>query len=88
MRVLLAILLTSAVLISAVQVTLAQHEARRTFAEIRELEETRDRLNEEWGRLQLEQSTWATADRIETLATSELDMVSPQIDSTTVLITP
>lgn len=79
--------LAAAVFLSAVQVILTQHEARRTFVEIQALEETRDRLNEEWGRLQLEQSTWTTADRIEQLANSELDMVSPEIDSI-VLVTP
>ncbi len=79
--------LTAAVFYSAVQVILAQHEARRLFVEIQELETTRDRLNEEWGRLQLEQSTWTTADRIEHLAASELDMVSPEIDSI-VLVRP
>ena len=86
MKVLPTLLLAAAVMVSAVQVILAQHEARRTFAEIQSLEKTRDQLNEEWGRLQLEQSTWTTADRIERLATTELDMVSPTIDSR-VLIT-
>ncbi len=86
MKLLSTLFLAAAVMVSAVQVILAQHEARRTFAEIQALEKTRDQLNEEWGRLQLEQSTWTTADRIERLATTELDMVSPTIDSR-VLIT-
>jgi len=80
-------LLSAAVFFSAVQVILTQHEARRIFVEIQALEQNHDRLNEEWGRLQLEQSTWSTADRIERLAKSELDMVSPEIESI-VLVRP
>lgn len=86
MKILLTFILAAAVFATAVQVILAQHQARRTFVEIQDLEQARDRLNEEWGRLQLEQSTWTTADRIERLATEELDMVSPETDSI-VLIT-
>lgn len=87
MNRILTVILAAVVLFSAVQVILTQHEARRTFVEIQALEKSRDRLNEEWGRLQLEQSTWTTADRIEHLANSELDMVSPEIESI-VLVTP
>lgn len=85
MRFLPTLILTAAVVFSAVQVVLAQHQARQTFAGIQQLEATRDRLNEEWGRLQLEQSTWSRADRIERLATTELDMVSPDTDSIVLL---
>ncbi|MGH8248012.1 MAG: cell division protein FtsL [Gammaproteobacteria bacterium] len=45
------------------------------------MESARDNLNEEWGRLQLEQSTWATDDRIEELARSSLAMREPGPDS-------
>ena len=49
--------------------------------EVQKLETTRDDLNEEWGRLQLEQSTWATDDRIERIARDDLNMKIPDIDS-------
>ena len=80
MKVIVTLLLAAAVFISAVKVVLVQHEARRIFAQTQALENSRDELNEEWGRLQLEQSTWATADRIERLAGSRLHMISPDAD--------
>jgi len=73
----LLVILSIAVLVSAIEVVVSQHEARRLFVQIQELEAERDDLNEEWGRLQLEQSTWATDDRIESLARSELRMREP-----------
>lgn len=54
-----------------------QHQARKLFVEIRELEKNRDHLDEEWGRLQLEQKTWATDERVETMARRELGMTEP-----------
>lgn len=85
MKRLFCAVLAAAVLASAVQVVLAQHQARRLFARIQTLQEHRDRLNEEWGRLQLELSTWATADRIERLAGNRLHMVNPDVDSIVLL---
>jgi cell division protein FtsL len=77
MKTIFMSLFTVIVLVSAIQVVLARHEARQLFIEIQALERQRDDLNEEWGRLQLEQSTWAMANRIESLARTELDMQSP-----------
>lgn len=54
-----------------------QHQARKLFVEIRELEKSRDHLDEEWGRLQLEQKTWATDERVESLARRDLGMTEP-----------
>jgi cell division protein FtsL len=85
MKSLFSVLLAAAVFVSAVEVVLAQHQARRLFAEIQALEDSRDQLNEEWGRLQLELSTWATADRIERLASNRLHMVNPDVDSIVLL---
>jgi cell division protein FtsL len=70
-------LLGIVVIASAIEVVLARHQARRLFAEIQALERERDVLNEEWGRLQLEQSTWTTASRIEDVARTELNMRAP-----------
>jgi len=85
MKIIVTVMLAAAVFVSAVKVVLVQHEARRAFAETQALEDKRDALNEEWGRLQLEQSTWATADRIERLARSKLHMVNPDADSIVLL---
>ena len=63
---------------SAIQVVLHQHQARKVFVEVQALERERDRLNEEWGRLQLEQSTWATDARVEEIARTRLQMLEPE----------
>lgn len=67
-----------AVFISALQVVATQHEARRIFMEIEQLKQERDSLSEEWGRLQLELSTWALGDRIEGVAKDSLGMLEPE----------
>lgn len=71
-------LLFAAVLVSALLAVQARHQSRVVFADIQSLEQRRDALNEEWARLQLEQSTWAMANRIESLARTKLDMRSPK----------
>lgn len=71
-------LLAIAVLVSALAVVLARHESRRLFVELAELERLRDALDEEWGRLQLEEATWSTHGRIEELARSRLGMHQPR----------
>ncbi len=78
MKNLLLILLGATVFFSAVEVVIARHETRKLFVEIQTLERDRDSLNEEWGRLQLEQSTWATDARIESVSKTELHMIEPE----------
>ncbi len=62
---------------SSLGVVFSTHQARRLFVELQGLQKVRDELNTQWGRLQLEQSTWATHGRIETIANNKLDMVIP-----------
>lgn len=77
----LFIILMAAVFVSAIKVVMARHETRKLFSEIQELEKVGDNFAEEWGRLQLEQSTWATDTRIESIARKELDMIEPEFHS-------
>ena len=77
MKTVLLLILLSAVFLTAIKVVTTRHDARNLFVEIQKLETIRDELNEEWGRLQLEQSTWATDIRIESMARSELGMKMP-----------
>ena len=86
MRYLLISLLAMAVFVSALEVVIAQHQARKLFVEIQEQERIHDDLDELWSRLQLEQSTWATDDRIETQAKSRLGMIEPDTESIRLLI--
>jgi cell division protein FtsL len=85
MKVLFSLLLAATVFISALQVVIAQHQARKFFVELQKLENIRDELNEEWGRLQLELSTWANDDRIEMIARNRLHMTDPDIKSIVLL---
>lgn len=74
---LLAGLLALLVLGSAVGVVFARHEARRLFIELQQLTAERDRLNIDWGRLQIEHSTWASPGRVEQIARERLRMREP-----------
>ena len=70
-----------AVLGSAVAVVEAKHESRKRFVVLQSLKAERDRMNVEWGRLQLEQGTWATHSRVERIAYKRLHMVIPEMES-------
>lgn len=82
-----AAVLVASTLISAVAVIHVRHEARRLFIQLQALTDTRDRLNIDWGRLQIEQSTWASPGRIEQIAGESLDMRVPD-PVRVVIITP
>lgn len=78
-------LLAAGVLASAVAAVWARHEARRLFVEVETLNARRDQLNIDWGRLQIERSTWATHGRVEKMARQELDMRIPDPDGVEIL---
>ena len=63
----------------------AKHEARKRFVSLRALELERDRLEIEWGKLQIEQSTWATHSRVENIARDMLNMDVPTAGEIAVL---
>jgi cell division protein FtsL len=84
-QILLVITLALAVLISAVAVIEAKHESRKRFVALQALETERDRMNVEWGQLQLEQGTWATHSRIESIAYKQLHMVIPEMGSIVII---
>jgi len=63
--------------ISAMGVIYSKHQSRKRFVELTQLQQHRDELNTYWGRLQLEQSTWATHGRIEKIARTKLQMEIP-----------
>ncbi len=70
----LAAVLVLAVMVSAIGVIYAKHRNRMLYVELTHLQQQQDELNVDWGRLQLEQSTWATHSRIEKVARSKLGM--------------
>jgi cell division protein FtsL len=76
-RVLLVVLIAANVL-SAIAVVFARHEHRQLFIALTKLEKARDELNIEFGRLQLEQATWAESNRIDQVARNRLGMKFPE----------
>jgi len=80
--------LAAAVVISAVWVIKTKHQARQLFIELEALNRERDRLQVDWGRLQLEESTWGTHSRVETLARERLSLDPPEPERTVVIAEP
>ena len=62
-----------------------RHEHRQAFIELNKLDKARDELNIEFGRLQLEQATWAESNRVDQVARSRLGMVFPRTEDIVVL---
>ena len=74
------IMLVVAVMASAIGSVYAKHESRKLFTELQELTIERDRLEVDWGKLQIEQSTWSTHARVEQMAREQMDMRVPAPD--------
>jgi cell division protein FtsL len=75
---LLVSLLVASVLGSALAGIWAKHQARRLFVDLETLVAERDQLEMDWGRLQIEQSTWANHSRVEQLAREQMSMRTPR----------
>ena len=71
-------LLTLAVVVSAIGVVYSRHQHRVAFAQLSALERSRDDLNIEFDRLQIEIATLADTGRIEQQAASKLGMRFPE----------
>lgn len=78
-------ILSLLVLISALGIVYSKHESRQLFVELQALQVKQDAMNVDWGRLQLEQSTWATHGRIASAARNKLDMVVPANESVRII---
>ncbi len=75
------------VLISALGVVYVKHQSRKLFVELQALQQDRDELNIEWGKLLLELSTLATPTRVERIARDELGMKPPSPEKI-IIVTP
>ncbi|MFT4179827.1 MAG: cell division protein FtsL [Thermomonas sp.] len=71
--------------VTALLVVRDRHEHRLAFAELNRLDRERDELNIEFGRLQLEQATWAESNRVDQVARTKLGMVFPRTEDIVVL---
>lgn len=65
------------IVLSALSVIHSSHVARQMFNQWQLLQKEAYRLDEDWGRLLLEHSTWAAHDRVERLANERLMMTPP-----------
>ena len=79
------ITLSILVMVSAIAVVYSRHESRKLFVELQSKQEFRDAMNIEWGKLQIEQSTWATHSRVANKATTKLGMVVPKIEDVRII---
>ena len=77
--------LLGAVIASAIGVVYSIQQSRELFVELTKLGNERDDLNFEFGRLELEQATWAENNRIDQIARGRLGMVSPNAAETVVI---
>ena len=63
---------------SAIGVVYARHEHRQLFVALDRQTHERDELNIDFGRLQLEQATWAESNRVDQIARTKLGMKFPE----------
>ena len=70
-----------AVLSSSAGLVYTKHYGRKLFVELQSLQQAKDGLITEFGRLQLEQSAWSAHGRVENIAREQLQMSVPGIDA-------
>lgn len=75
---LLLIVLLACTIASGIGVVYMRHMHRKLFVELTRLQKTRDDLDIEFGRLQLEQATWAESNRVDQIARERLGMKFPE----------
>jgi len=76
-----------ALMFSALGLVNAQHKARKLYIELEQRSQAARQLEQEYGQLQLEQSTWAMHSRVESIATQQLQMQAPDVKRVQVVST-
>ncbi|MFK7974926.1 MAG: cell division protein FtsL [Halioglobus sp.] len=71
--------LVGVVLAAAFSNIYSTHACRALYAQLQSLESTQWYLQEDYGRLLLEQSTWASHHRVEKVARKNLNMRAPDL---------
>ena len=82
------ILLAACVVGSGIWIVAVEHRSRELFVEAESLNRELDRLQTDWGRLQIEQGMYATPQRIEGLARQKLELTVPSGDQLVVVVEP
>jgi len=80
-NILMIMALLVLIVLSALAVIYSTYKSRQLFSALQQEYRHEVQLEERWGRLLLEQSTWASHVRVEQLAMSELKMKVPQPSS-------
>ena len=73
------------IIVSALSVITSQHHARKLFNDLESEQNAGKKLDEEFTQLQLEQSTWATNKRVESVAARQLGMRLPDTSNTVIV---
>jgi cell division protein FtsL len=73
----LNVILYFALICSALGLVNSQHKARNRYIELEQINQATKQFDQEYGQLQLEQSTWAMHSRVEAIATEQLQMQVP-----------
>ena len=73
----LNLILFFALIFSALGLVNSQHKARNLYIELERANQTAKQTEQEYGQLQLEQSTWAMHSRIEQIASQKMQMQVP-----------
>lgn len=79
------LLLSLAVVATALAVVYAKYQSRSLFSELQSLRQAQDQMDVEWSQLLLEQSTWATHGRVEDAARNRLEMQLPEPDQVVII---
>ena len=74
------------VIVSALSVITSQHHARKLFSQLEGEQAQATKLGEEFTQLQLEQGTWATNKRVESVASKSLGMRLPDPTDTVIVM--
>jgi len=82
------LVLAVCVVASGIWIVSVEHRSRQLFIQSEGLNRELDRLQIDWKRLQIEQSTWATPSKIETLARQRLRLTEPSDDQLVVVVEP
>jgi cell division protein FtsL len=82
------LVLAAGVVASGIWIVEMEHRSRRLFMEAEALNRELDRLQTDWGRLQIEQGTYATHPRIEALVRQRLQLTVPSGDQLVVVVEP
>jgi cell division protein FtsL len=80
------VVLAAGVVASGVWIVEVEHRSRQLFIETEELNRELDRLQTDWGRLQIEQGMFATHSRIEALGRDRLQLTVPSGDQLAVVV--